>query len=64
MMGNEFTCAACCGTFSKVWTDEEARAEAGDLFPGDNVDDMVVVCDTCWREMMGLPPEVAEHENV
>ena len=57
-MDAEFTCAQCGGTFNKGRSDEEARAEAKDLF-GD-MEDMVVVCDVCWREIMGMDPRVVE----
>ena len=58
-MSDEYTCAACGETFTKVWSDEEATAEAEQLFPND-LDDLVVVCDDCWQEMVGATPEVIQ----
>lgn len=58
-MNSNFTCEACHKTLPKGWTDEEARAEAADNFPGMDPDDTAqagVVCDDCYRKMMGLPP--------
>lgn len=47
-----FTCARCGGTFDKGWTDEEAAAEANDLFPAAvNEHPLAVICDDCWKAM-------------
>ena len=54
-MTETFTCASCGGTFDKGWSDEEAAAEAEELFPGINVSDPAeagVVCDGCYRHIM------------
>lgn len=48
----EFTCSLCGGSFTVAWTDEQARAEAAENFPGVSVDQMAVVCDVCFREVM------------
>jgi hypothetical protein len=51
----QFTCASCGGTFKKGWSDEEAAAEAQELFPGIDVsdpDEAGVVCDGCFRHIM------------
>jgi hypothetical protein len=50
-----FTCESCGGTFDKVWSDEEAAAEAEENFPGLDVSDPAeagVVCDDCYRHIM------------
>ena len=50
-----FTCENCGGTFPKVWSDEEAAAEAEELFPGLNVSDpgeAGLVCDGCFQIIM------------
>src|SRR5689334_18007949 len=44
-----FTCGACGGTFTKAWSDEEARAEANAIGFRDQ---SAVVCDPCYVEMM------------
>ena len=55
-MTETFTCESCGDTLPKGWTDEEAAAEAEELFPGINVTDPAeagVVCDACYRHIMG-----------
>ena len=50
-----FTCESCGDVFDKVWSDEEAAAEAEGLFPGINVSDpaeTAVVCDGCYQHIM------------
>ena len=51
-----FTCDSCGDTLPKGWTDEEAAAEAEELFPGIDVTDPAeagVVCDDCYQYLMG-----------
>ena len=53
--GESYTCERCGGTFTKGWSDEEALAEAQDLFPAAHIaepDDQATVCDPCYREIM------------
>jgi hypothetical protein len=55
-MSGTFTCASCGDTFDKGWSDEEAAAEAQENFPGidiGNPDEASVVCDDCYRHIMG-----------
>ena len=47
VMGDDYTCEACGGTFAKGWSDAEAREESARLFPGE--DDMAIVCDDCFQ---------------
>jgi len=51
-MRETWTCPACGRTFDKVETDEEVREEAqvmwGDVAP----DDLVTVCDDCFKAVM------------
>jgi DNA-directed RNA polymerase subunit RPC12/RpoP len=54
-MSNTYTCAACSGVFDKGWSDEEALAEKEENWGDMSMDDMEVVCDDCYRKMMGLP---------
>ena len=54
-MDETFTCASCGETHDKGWSDEEAAAEAEELFPGIDVtdpDEAPVVCDDCYRHIM------------
>jgi hypothetical protein len=51
-----FTCDNCGGTFGKVRPDEEAEAEAQELFPGIDTSDPEeagIVCDDCFNHIMG-----------
>ncbi len=51
-----FTCARCGETYDKIWSDEEAAAEAEGNFPGIDVtdpDEAGVVCTDCYEYLMG-----------
>ena len=48
-----YQCAVCGGVFEKGWSDDEAAAELGEVFPGIGQQDCVLVCDDCYR-LMGL----------
>lgn len=51
-----FTCANCGETYEKAWSDEEAAAEAAELFPSLDITDpeeAPVVCDSCFKHIMG-----------
>lgn len=52
---SEFTCASCHQTFDKDWSDEEAAAEYGEVFP-DAVGAVDVVCDDCYNKMITVMP--------
>jgi len=54
----EYRCAACGGTFEEAWTDEEANAEARDVFGMDHEQDptMALVCDDCYKAMIAAYP--------
>ena len=54
-MAEQYTCAACGNTYEEGWSDEEARAEYEDVFPGRDIDDADVVCDTCYQEIVRTP---------
>jgi DNA-directed RNA polymerase subunit RPC12/RpoP len=52
---NEYQCAKCGNVYNKGWTDEEAKAEACEVFPGldsDNHEESAILCDDCYNEMM------------
>jgi len=55
-MSDTYTCAACDGVFSFDWTEEEALAEKEKNWGDMPIEDMAIVCDDCYREMMGLAP--------
>jgi rubredoxin len=51
---NKFQCHHCKNVYENEWTDEEAKAEATEIFgkpPDEWNDEKVVVCDTCFQEM-------------
>jgi DNA-directed RNA polymerase subunit RPC12/RpoP len=52
-VSNEYVCEHCGGTFASDRTDEEAQAEALDLW-GRRGDDfgMSIVCEDCFRKIM------------
>ena len=55
MSSETFTCEACGKTFPKGWSDEEAAAEAEELFPGIDPGDPAeagTVCDDCYQQIM------------
>ena len=54
-MPDTYQCAACDGVFGKCRSDEEAAAERDENFPDLEPEDEAVVCDDCYRKMMGLP---------
>jgi hypothetical protein len=49
MEKNEFKCFCCEQTYEKAWTDDEAREEFKDNYPTDDPDDILVVCDDCYK---------------
>lgn len=53
-IGESYECAVCHGTFTKGWSDEEARAEQADLWnpiPGDD-EEPGIVCDSCFQQVV------------
>ena len=57
-MGDTYQCAACGGVYEKVqddeWNDDLARAETVSTFGPVPETECEVVCDDCYRKMMGL----------
>ena len=52
-IGESYVCERCGATFTKGWSDEEAAAEARDLFPAAHLAvGQATVCDGCYREIM------------
>jgi len=55
--GDEYTCSVCDETYTAVIGDAEALAETEEIFGAEVMNGpMEIVCDDCWRKMMGLPP--------
>jgi len=50
-MSDTYTCADCHMTFRKGWSDEEAKAEAAEVFPDVPLEGYAVVCDDCYKKM-------------
>ncbi len=55
-MSEKFTCANCGGQFARDedWSDEDAVAEAVSRLPAEHFQDgIAVVCDDCYKAIMG-----------
>ena len=52
-MTETYTCDSCGKTSEKGWSDEEAAAEAEELFPGIEPAETAIVCDACYQHIMG-----------
>lgn len=50
-MSEKYTCTMCQQEFLKGWSDEEAKAELGENFPGFEPDECDVVCDDCYKSL-------------
>ena len=51
-IGQSYTCEVCGGTFEKGWSDEEAWAEAKSLYPPEDLKEVGLTCDDCFRKVM------------
>lgn len=51
-MTDRFTCEHCGGTFEKEWTDDEAQAEADDLWGSALGDDPAVISENGFQSMI------------
>ena len=50
----DYTCSMCHGTFEMGWDDEDAHAEAKELFGRDgHASEMAIVCDDCFNKLNG-----------
>ncbi len=47
----EYICEMCGGKFVKGWTDEEANAEAQELFGEIPEIEKAIVCDDCFNKL-------------
>lgn len=57
---NEYVCGHCGEINEKGWSDEEALAEAAEIFGkpvSEWTDIPVVICDDCFQKMHPLKPE-------
>lgn len=45
-----YTCAICKGVFEQVLSDEEAKEQLKEEFPGFEPEDCDIVCDECYQE--------------
>jgi DNA-directed RNA polymerase subunit RPC12/RpoP len=61
-VSDTYVCAMCGETFISGWSEEEARAEYAQNFPGSTEDDRGSACDDCyemiltWARERGLLP--------
>jgi hypothetical protein len=53
LKANEYQCSMCGGIFEEGWSEEEATAELGETFPGASKASCAVVCDDCYKQVMG-----------
>lgn len=53
VMPYKFTCACCHETFDEGWSREEAIAEKEKNFGGLTLEKFAVVCDDCYKKIMG-----------
>ena len=62
-MNNSYTCEACKETFEKGWTDEEAQAEAEELWSKEALKDKAIICDDCYNEFLKwYKPKLIPHD--
>jgi len=47
-----FTCTICHDVFEKIWTAEEAEAEAQSNWGNLSIHERAVVCDDCYQMFM------------
>ena len=57
-MSDTYTCACCGGTFGKTRSEEEAAAEARELFTPAELEAVEIVCDDCWRKIVPELPRL------
>jgi hypothetical protein len=63
-LGVEYKCGCCGGVFTTAWTQEEALNEKESNGWGDmNKDDMVVVCDGCYKDLMAFNEPLTPNET-
>lgn len=54
----KFRCECCGEVFEEIMgAEEEAREEAARDFPGEDVEDMAIVCDDCYTAIIALAGE-------
>lgn len=51
-MSDTYTCPACNRTFDKVDTDDDVEAEAQLMWGDVEPDQLVTVCDECFKALM------------
>ena len=53
MKDNEFRCAWCGCVFLLIrnedWSEEKANEEYRRIFPGESMENRIVVCEDCWQ---------------
>lgn len=54
MERRKFKCEACEEVFKPGWSEEKAKEEFEEKFPGEELDETCsVVCDDCYKKLMG-----------
>lgn len=61
----DFYCDHCKQTFENAWTDEDALKEKDILFPAENIKNMSLVCDVCFKMIMDFnEPSLKRYDSV
>ena len=63
MNDKEYVCANCDGTFVKSTSDEDAMEEAQEAFPGVPMEEMVLICNSCWEAFTAWREEKLQGER-
>ena len=53
MTTKTYICASCQEEYETGWSDEEASIEFQQRFEGGDIHKAAVVCDDCYKEIMG-----------
>jgi DNA-directed RNA polymerase subunit RPC12/RpoP len=61
-MSTTYTCAQCNQEFETDWTDEEASLEFDQSFEGSDIRNAAIVCDDCYKLIMGDSTDVPQEE--
>ena len=60
--GEEYECAACHGVFERIRPDAEAEAEAREIGFWQEDEDMVILCEDCYQDLVDWMKGRTDHE--
>jgi len=55
---NQYQCENCGGIFERGQSDEKALEELSKEFPNTSIDNCVLVCDNCYKEIMDFKKDI------